>query len=258
MNNNFSQWLLSFLSESDLDSSSSLIVHSSFKRLSNLSIAAEEVCEILASSVPKGCLLMPTMSWKTVNKNAPNFFYHDTKSHTGILTEIFRKKFAESRSLHPTHSVAALGTNAIILTQEHHLSTTPCSKSSPYGLIENSPLRENCFILFIDVALESCTYIHYFEEQFSKSNYLEPEVEHYILHDINNIPYEYNLFKHNKKARDFHQFGRLLKRNNNLYHSQYNNCNFILLKASNLSDTVKSRFEISLDATLAFQSYQFG
>jgi aminoglycoside 3-N-acetyltransferase len=258
MNNNFAKWLFNFLSKSNLNDSSSLIVHSSFRGLSKLGLAAEEVCETLANSVSKGNLLMPTMTWKTVNGDSPNFFYNETKSHTGILTEVFRKEFAQSRSLHPTHSVAALGQDSIMLTKEHHLSTTPCSKSSPYGLIENSSLRENCFILFIDVALESCTYIHYFEELFAKSNYLESIVEHYTLHDINNTSYAYSLFKHNKKARNFHQFGIHLYNNNNLYHSQYGDCNFILLNTSSLSDIVKSQFEISSNATLAFQSYQFG
>jgi len=56
-------------------------------------------------------------------------------SEMGLLTEVFRRKPGVKRSLHPTHSVCALGPLAEELTATHHLSKTRLGKHSPFEVM---------------------------------------------------------------------------------------------------------------------------
>ncbi len=103
---------------------------------------------------------MPTMTWRTVTPDSPDFDELATPSHTGILTEIFRTTMAQARSLHPTHSVAGCGANVSSILGGHHLDDTPCAANSPYGRMR----RFDAWVLLLGVGLEKCTAIHHAEE----------------------------------------------------------------------------------------------
>ncbi len=55
-----------------------------------------------------------------------------TVSEMGLVTEIFRRMPGVKRSLHPTHSICALGPLADILTATHHLASTRTGKGTPF------------------------------------------------------------------------------------------------------------------------------
>ena len=59
-----------------------------------------------------GLLVLPTHTWSYINAENPRFYVDDSPSCVGILTELFRKRPGVVCSLHPTHSVAALGKDA--------------------------------------------------------------------------------------------------------------------------------------------------
>lgn len=64
------------------------------------------------------------------------------------------------RSLQPTHSVVAIGPNAIEYTNKHHLDATPFSYNSPYyRLLENKGK-----ILMFGVGLNNVTFLHVIED----------------------------------------------------------------------------------------------
>ena len=65
--------------------------------------------EALLGHLSGGTLVMPTMTWRTVTPDRPVWDELATPSHTGVLTEVFRTRYATARSIHPTHSVAACG-----------------------------------------------------------------------------------------------------------------------------------------------------
>jgi aminoglycoside 3-N-acetyltransferase len=64
------------------------------------------------------------------------------------------------RSLHPTHSVAALGHRAREFCAGHESDDSPCSPTSPYGRL----LESGGKILLLGVDLTRCTFIHCLEE----------------------------------------------------------------------------------------------
>src|SRR5688572_29475041 len=137
-----------------------LVVHSAIGGLSRQGFRAEAMIEALLGHLRGGTLLMPTMTWRTVTPANPVFDEIATPSHTGVLTEVFRTRYATVRSLHPTHSAAGVGPLARTLLSTHHLGTTPVPASSPYALMRDY----SSHILTIGVGLECITAIHHPEE----------------------------------------------------------------------------------------------
>ncbi len=140
-----------------------LLVHSSLKRIGKIDGAAEAVIDCLLGLIgPTGTLMAPTHTWGTVNAAQPIFDVRRTPSHVGYFTEAVRKRPEAIRSLHPCHSVAAIGPRAEFYTAGQLEVDTPCPAKSPYGRL----IREvNGYILFLGVDLEYNTCYHAIEEE---------------------------------------------------------------------------------------------
>jgi hypothetical protein len=84
-----------------------------------------------------------------------------TPSQMGLVTELFRRSPGVTRSLHPTHSVCALGPVATELLATHHLSEWACGKLSPFGIMG----RHQTTILGLGTEYyRSLTQVHAMEE----------------------------------------------------------------------------------------------
>ena len=96
------------------------------------------------------------------------------------------------RSIHPTHSVAAIGHDAEELTRDHIGSITPCDALSPYGKLAQ---RDNSYILLLGVDHDANTTMHHVEEivgvdflmqeQLAQATLIlenETITRHYLLH----------------------------------------------------------------------------
>lgn len=116
-----------------VDEGRSILVHSSFKALACPGTPDDVVDALLDAVGPSGTLAVPTHTWDIVNARQPIFDVLLTPSHVGAITECVRRRPDAVRSLHPTHSVAAIGRRAVELTIGHERDETPCSRTSPYG-----------------------------------------------------------------------------------------------------------------------------
>jgi len=56
-----------------------------------------------------------------------------TFSQMGMLSELFRRTPNVKRSIHPTHSICALGPLADLLTKNHHHADTTFGEGTPFG-----------------------------------------------------------------------------------------------------------------------------
>jgi aminoglycoside 3-N-acetyltransferase len=56
-------------------------------------------------------------------------------SEMGLLSELFRRSKGVRRSLHPTHSICALGPLAAELVESHHLAETSFGEHTPFGVM---------------------------------------------------------------------------------------------------------------------------
>jgi aminoglycoside 3-N-acetyltransferase len=181
-----------------------LVVHSAIATLSRQGFRAEAMIEALLEHMTAGNVFMPTMTWRTVTPDEPVWDELATASETGILTEVFRTRYAVGRSIHPTHSVAGWGPAARPLLARHHVDNTPVSANSPYGLMRDY----EAYVLMIGVGLECCTAIHLPEETIAPDVYLRPTetAAVYQCRDRHGIVYAVSARRHWRLNRDFPQF----------------------------------------------------
>jgi aminoglycoside 3-N-acetyltransferase len=226
-----------------------LVVHSGFKKLKDAGCSAEGVIEELAAAIPDGTLVMPTMSWRICTPQNPVFDELATPSHVGALPELFRTKYATHRSLHPTHSVGALGTRAARLTAEHHLGNTPCAKNSPYGLMEGFP----AYVLMIDTGFERCTAIHVPEEDLAPDLYMNPlsEAATYELRDRHGGVHSMKLRTHRRLNRCFEKFEAMLAGKGKLQQGTVSGSSYLLCSLADLLGEIYELGKTDPRATLA-------
>ena len=138
-----------------------VLVHSALRKLGPVEGGADAVIDALLDAVgPTGTVAMPTHTWKVVNAKQPVFHQTLTPSHVGTLTNVLRRRPGALRSLHPTHSVAAIGPQAAALIEGHERDDTPCSATSPYGRLRDWGGK----VLIIGEGLNCCTLFHGCEE----------------------------------------------------------------------------------------------
>ena len=226
-----------------------LIVHSGIRGLSRAGWQAEAICSALLDEMAGGSVLMPTMTWRTVTPSNPIFDEMTTPSHTGVLTEVFRTKFATHRSLHPTHSVAGYGPAAAALLSTHHHGTTPCPATSPYGLMRDWDTH----ILLLGVGMESCTAIHHAEEIVAPELYVRPmeEAEDYKLVDRHSVSHPVATRRHRKLPRDFAKFVPLLRTAGCLVEGQLPDTPWMMFPAGRLLRLAFAALVRDSDAILA-------
>ncbi|WP_062350153.1 AAC(3) family N-acetyltransferase [Bacillus kwashiorkori] len=150
-----------------------LLVHSSMKSIGAVDGGAETVLDALSEYMKDGLLVLPTHTWSYINAENPNFYVDESPSCVGILTELFRKRPGVVRSLHPTHSVAALGEDASDFIAGNEQFDTPCARGSSWGKL----LDRKATILLIGVDLRRNTYIHGVEEWLDIPNRLTDDHE---------------------------------------------------------------------------------
>ena len=151
-----------------------VLVHSSLRSLGLVEGGADAVIDsLLAVLGPTGTLLAPTLtgSEELSPQTPPIFDPARTPAWTGIIPETLRRRPAATRSLHPTHSAAAIGADAAALLQGHARSVTPCDEWSPYGELAR---REDGYILLIGVTHRSNTTFHHVEEVAGLPYHMQP------------------------------------------------------------------------------------
>jgi aminoglycoside 3-N-acetyltransferase len=124
-----------------------LMVHSSYDRLLPMYKGSPQdlVNELIAFCGESRTLVMPAFvlggrlydKKEYFRKHA--FDVRRTPSEMGLLTEVFRRTPGVMRSLHPTHSVCAIGPHARELTATHHTAATRAGENTPFGFMAKTP-----------------------------------------------------------------------------------------------------------------------
>ena len=137
-----------------------LFVHSSLSSFGRLAGGAEIIIDVLNEIVgDEGNLAFPTFTYSFAGEFPP---YHPlrTSSRIGIVPEFFRFRKGVIRSVHPTHSVAALGLKAEYIIGSHREMDSPCGRNSPFARL----LEISGKVLFLGCPVSSNTTIHAIEE----------------------------------------------------------------------------------------------
>lgn len=143
-----------------IKSSDTLLVHSSMKAIGSVENGAETVLDAFIEYMKSGLLIFPTHTWAQINDEYNSFNPTTEPSCVGILSNIFMKRPNVFRSLHPTHSVAALGKDAFDYVAGEEKWDTPCPRDGCWGKLYDRKAK----ILFIGCSLKSNTFLHCVEE----------------------------------------------------------------------------------------------
>jgi aminoglycoside 3-N-acetyltransferase len=142
-----------------------VLVHSSLSSIGWVEGGAETVIDALLAVVSsEGTLLMPALTGSP--EDSPHHPPHMDVRNTpcprwvGVIPETFRRRPDVRRSLHPTHSVTALGRRADFYTEGHERCTTPCGVGSPYVKL----MDMGGYILLLGCSQQSNTSLHALEE----------------------------------------------------------------------------------------------
>ena len=134
-----------------------LLVHSSYKSLGGIENGVNGFIDALMYVVGKeGTLMFPTFTYDVVNINNPVFDVRHTKSHVGIIPEIFRNREGVKRSLHPTHSVAVWGKDRDFYIKNHDLDNVAVGENSPIFKLKDNGGK----ILMLGCGITHNTLIH--------------------------------------------------------------------------------------------------
>ena len=172
-----------------------LLVHSSLKSFGYVEGGSETVIDALIKSVnPDGTVIVPTITGleQHSESNPPVFDVCNTPCWTGKIPETFRLRPKSIRSLHPTHSVAAIGRQAEYVTRDHLNCETPCGEKSPYMKLVEFDGK----VVFIGVTLKSCTLLHSAEEIAKCSYHLQAKPVNAKITDADGNVIEKTLYIH--------------------------------------------------------------
>lgn len=142
-----------------------LIAHTSYGRFAGFDGGIGDAIRVLQEAVGEdGTLLMPTLpfSGSAIDyvSETPITDLRKTPSRMGLLTEIFRRLPGVTRSIHPTHPIAAWGRHSEIMLEGHATAGSPCGMGSPYHKL----LEFDGKILLAGVTIRSMTFYHCVEE----------------------------------------------------------------------------------------------
>ncbi len=144
-----------------------IIIHSDITGLVFKDFSVKKLWEIIFSSFGKNKIyIFPTFTFN-FSKNKI-WDYHKTKSETGILSEYFRTKIANKRTIHPLHSVAIYSKKKSSLMK--HTSSSSFGKGSIWEQLSKS---KNVCNIALGLNLDGgATFCHYAEES-QKVDYRE-------------------------------------------------------------------------------------
>lgn len=143
-----------------------VIVHSSLKNVGYVKGGAKTIIKALLNVLGKeGTLVLPANPLRGGVLNACKsgnyiFDYKKDKATTGAIPNALLNMKGTYRSIHPTHSVVAIGKYAKQITEKHHIGNRTYGENSPWAKL----IELNGKILGLGVTLAWSTQYHHLED----------------------------------------------------------------------------------------------
>lgn len=180
-----------------VEPTSTLLIHSSMKAIGPVEGGADTVLDAWMEYMKDGLLIFPTHTWNRVTKSTDIFDSRTQSSCVGILSELFRQRSGVVRSLHPTHSVAAFGKDALSYVSGEEKATSPFREGC-WGKL----LDRDANILFLGCTLRSNTFIHGVEEWNEIPDRVSAWTKPLTLIDQEGKEYHVDMHCHHCEARE--------------------------------------------------------
>ncbi len=143
-----------------------LLVHSSLKKIGFVKGGPKTVIDAMIKLLgPEGTLVIPTFPlhktmYELCTMDKYIFDYKTTPTGLGAIPAEFLKYEGIYRSIHPTHSISAIGRYAKQITETHHLGNKTYGENSPWAKV----IELGGKILGIGIDLAWTTQYHHVED----------------------------------------------------------------------------------------------
>ena len=215
----------------DIKKGDILLVHSALSSIGYVDGGADTVIDALLESVgEEGTVVMSTLTgW------LEPFDADKSPSVVGKISEKFRQRKNAYRSLHPVHSVAAIGKHAEYITAGHDKCKTGCGAGTPYYKIRDMGGK----VMLLGVDMDRNTIMHSLEEEINALylRTLDILAPTYINDHENK---KYTLRKFPPGHRDFIRLTPILRRRDAVIEGTIGNAAVKIMEVSKL-------FEIGLE-----------
>ena len=170
----------------------SVLIHSSFKSMGGVEGGIETFVNALLSIIgDSGTLISPTLTFRYVTMEERVFDYVNTPSCVGAISEYIRHIDGAKRSIHPTHSCAAVGAKRDFYVNGHENDRTPIGENSPiYKLHEDGGK-----VLMLGCGIACNTSMHGVEEYLPTSYVLPEEPTPYTI-VLEDKQYDIDFYRH--------------------------------------------------------------
>ncbi len=141
-----------------------ITIHTSLRAIGEVEGRAEGLIEALREIVASGLLLIPSHTYRNI-REVPVYDVRTTMPCIGTLpciaVQLANTAYDNGdttcrRSLHPCHSVVAIGQDALSYIEDDRYTTTPCPLTGSYGKL----IPRHGKILLAGVGLERNTFMH--------------------------------------------------------------------------------------------------
>ena len=195
--------LVSQLDGIPLEKGSIVFIHSGYKSIGAVRGGPQTVVEALRESLVESrdiTVAMPSFTiFGNVQQQLKSKTVFDVRSSPTVFKDIpltFQKLPNIKRSIHPTHSIIALGPKAQWLVKEHHTCGSIFGKDSPFGKL----LDHKSYIMGMGSRLGTVTFYHAIED-------IEPDFPFPVYTDdspykVTCIDHDGNKVKMNVSAHD--------------------------------------------------------
>ena len=154
-----------------------LLIHTALSSFGSVEGGADTLIDGLLDALgPEGTLIVPTLTGheNLFPESPPHIDLRTAPAWIGKVPNVFLRRPEARRSIHPTHSCAAIGPRAQELTRGHQHSLTPCGITSPF--FRNAAAGGQ--IALIGCGLDVCTTLHTVEELANVDWHLQKEVSY--------------------------------------------------------------------------------
>jgi aminoglycoside 3-N-acetyltransferase len=149
---------------------SDIFLHSSMSSIGRIHASTKSIGELLLKKIDvhKNTLLVTALPFrgrfKEYLENCPVFDVRNAPVEMGAVNKYLSRHPNAERSLHPTHSVIAIGPKSNYYVSEHHLDYTPFGIHSPYYKL----IETNAKILMFGAGIKYLTFIHVVEDMLGE------------------------------------------------------------------------------------------
>ena len=149
-----------------------VFVHSSLSKCGYVLGGPPAIIRAFRTWNSDGTLVMPTHTYCYPDKSGTRevFDPRTTKSCVGAISNYFWQQPEVVRSLHPTHSVAAVGPEKEELCASHETCDTPCGRGTPYERL----IQHDAAVLMFGATMNTYTLFHTAEDAAGVPYLYEP------------------------------------------------------------------------------------